>query len=81
MHIGNAGRAGAHRMHHAFLGIDADVRLGAEKAPVSLRVWCISGSRSFFSFLVDEGAWIMVASTMVPVVMRMPRLARKMVGP
>src|ERR1700756_3911314 len=31
-------------------------------------VWCIAGSRSPVEFLLDEGAWIMVASTMVPVV-------------
>src|ERR1035437_8246001 len=35
-------------------------------------VWCISGSRSPLEFLVDEGAWMMVASTIVPVAMRMP---------
>jgi hypothetical protein len=30
-------------------------------------VWCISGSRSPLAFLVDEGAWMMLASTIVPV--------------
>jgi len=30
LHIGNAGRAGTHRKHRALLGIDADVRFGAE---------------------------------------------------
>jgi len=34
-------------------------------------VWCIAGSRSPLWFLVDEGAWTMVASTIVPVAMRM----------
>lgn len=40
------------------------------------RVWCISGSRFPLAFLVDEGAWIMVASIMVPVAMRMLRPSR-----
>ncbi len=38
-----------------------------------LRVWCISGSRSPLLFLVDEGASISVASTMVPVPSFTPR--------
>ena len=29
-------------------------------------VWCISGSRALLSFLVDDGAEMMVASTMPP---------------
>ena len=28
-------------------------------------VWCIAGSRWPVEFLVDEGAWMMVASTMI----------------
>ena len=35
-----------------------------------------AGSRCFFSFFVDEGAWITVASTIVPVVIRIPLLSR-----
>src|SRR5438876_595234 len=35
-------------------------------------VWCISGSRCCSRFFVDEGACRMVASTIVPVVMRTP---------
>src|SRR4051812_33806196 len=35
-------------------------------------VWCISGSRCCSRFLLDEGACRMVASTIVPVVMRTP---------
>jgi hypothetical protein len=42
-----------------------------------LRVWRIAGSRSCFSFLFDEGTWIIVASTMVPVAILMP-LGRQM---
>src|ERR1700722_13991784 len=40
-------------------------------------VWYISGSRSPLAFLVDEGAWMMVAPTIVPVAMRMPLASRK----
>src|ERR1700746_363859 len=36
------------------------------------RVWCISGSRLCSRFLVELGAWIRVASTIVPVVIRTP---------
>jgi hypothetical protein len=30
-------------------------------------VWCLSGSRALSAFLVDEGALMIVASTIVPV--------------
>ena len=39
------------------------------------RVWSISGSRSPFVFFVDDGAWMIVASAMAPVAMRMPPLS------
>src|ERR1700730_10319704 len=39
-------------------------------------VWCIAGSGSPLWFLVDQGAWTIVASTMVPVAMRMPFVSR-----
>src|SRR5580700_8246749 len=39
-------------------------------------VWCISGSRCCSRFLVDVGACRMVASTIVPVVMRTPRACK-----
>ena len=35
-------------------------------------VWCISGSRSPDRFLVDDGASMMLASTMVPSLSRSP---------
>src|SRR5512133_1671960 len=38
-----------------------------------LRVWCISGSRALSAFLVELGALMMVASTMVPVLTLKPR--------
>src|SRR5207249_1783373 len=38
-------------------------------------VWCISGSRCCSRFLVEVGACRMVASTIVPVVIRTPALA------
>src|SRR5260370_41862303 len=38
--------------------------------------WCISGSRLCLRFLVEEGAWIRVASTIVPVVIRTPFACR-----
>ena len=41
-----------------------------------LRVWRIAESRSPALFLVDEGAWIIVAPTMVPVAILIPLLAR-----
>src|SRR4051794_11691385 len=41
-----------------------------------LRVWCISGSRALASFLVDLGAAMIVASTMVPPATFRPREAR-----
>ena len=39
-------------------------------------VWCISGSRSPLSFLVELGAAMMVASTMEPRFKSSPFLAR-----
>src|SRR6266849_2788616 len=39
-------------------------------------VWCISGSRCCCWFLVEVGACRMVASTMVPVVIRTPWACR-----
>src|SRR5260370_32329359 len=39
-------------------------------------VWCISGSRCCSRFLVDVGACRMVASTIVPVVIRTPCACR-----
>ena len=36
-------------------------------------VWCMSGSRALSAFLVELGAPMMVASTMVPVLTWMPR--------
>src|SRR5690625_2712446 len=38
----------------------------------ALRVWCISGSRVFSRFFVDDGALISVASTIVPVPIESP---------
>jgi len=39
-------------------------------------VWCIWGSRLPVEFLVELGAWMLVASTTVPVPMRMPLRSR-----
>ena len=39
-------------------------------------VWCIFGSRAFFLFLIDDGAEMMVASTMLPSFSSPPRSAR-----
>src|SRR5690554_778534 len=41
-----------------------------------LRVWCISGSRAFSRFLVELGASMMVASTIVPSLSIRPALAK-----
>jgi len=41
-------------------------------------VWCISGSRSPLAFFVEEGAWMMVASTIVPVAILIPLASRWM---
>src|SRR3954451_16977947 len=39
-------------------------------------VWCISGSRAFSAFLVEDGALMIVASTIVPVATFSPFAAR-----
>ena len=39
-------------------------------------VWCISGSRALAAFLVEEGALMIVASTIVPVAILSPFCAR-----
>jgi hypothetical protein len=39
-------------------------------------VWCISGSRALALFLVEDGALMMVASTIVPVAIFSPFSAR-----
>ena len=56
-------------------GVHPDMRL-PEVPLVSLLVWCISGSRSPLRFFVDDGASMMLASTIVPVFNRCPRDAR-----
>src|SRR5690348_16293419 len=39
-------------------------------------VWCISGSRAFSAFLVEDGALMIVASTIVPVATFSPFAAK-----
>ena len=41
-----------------------------------LLVWCISGSRAFLAFLIDDGALTIVESTIVPVVTCNPLATR-----
>jgi antitoxin (DNA-binding transcriptional repressor) of toxin-antitoxin stability system len=51
----------------ASFAIDTDVRLGTEKPLVAFPCLGISGSHSPLLFLLDKGAEMIVASTMVPV--------------
>ena len=45
--------------------LSMSMRPHAEIPLVAFLVWCISGSRAFLAFLVDEGALMIVASTIV----------------
>src|SRR5690349_22709907 len=65
-HIGDVGRCADHAVHQAALGIDPDMSLHAEVPLVPLPGLCISGSRSPVLFLVELGAVMIVASTIVP---------------
>lgn len=59
-------RCAHHRMHQPRHRIDTDVRLRPEVPLVALLVWCISGSCAWARILVDGGAAMIVASTIVP---------------
>jgi hypothetical protein len=63
-------------MHYALLAVDAGMRLGPEVVRLPFLVGCNSGPRSCLLHLVEEGAAIMVTSTMVPVETQMPLLSR-----
>jgi len=54
------------RMHQPVDGVHRTVRLHAEVPLVPFLVWCISGSRWPSAFLVELGAAMIVASTMLP---------------
>ena len=76
VHIRYRGCRGAHRVHNTFLAIHADVRFGAEIPLVPLARLVRLLITLFLVFFVEEGAAMIVASTMVPVTMRRPLLAR-----
>jgi hypothetical protein len=56
--------------------VDTEVRLHAELPLIALFVSCISGSRALSAFLVENGAVMIVASTIVPVAAFSPCAAR-----
>lgn len=65
--IVHIGRRGGHSVDHPVLAVHPDVRLYAEVPLVALPGLVHLGSRCLSRFLVELGALIMVASTMVPV--------------
>src|SRR3954467_336979 len=71
--VGFVGGGALDCVHQARGNIDADMRLHPEVPLIALFVWCISGSRFFCLFLVEGGAAMMVASTIVPCRISRPR--------
>ena len=63
-YIGHIRRCAVDVVHQARLSIGTDMRLHAEEILISL--FCLMHFRIAFTFLVELGAWMMVASTMVP---------------
>ena len=61
------GRGGDHRMDQLGAAVDTNMRLHAEVPLVALLRLMHLRSRALLAFLVEEGALIMVASTIVPV--------------
>jgi hypothetical protein len=75
-------RRGGDGVHHTRIRIYADMRIhtgdgmeaGVEVTQKYLpeyycwavQVWCISGSRALALFLVEHGAWMIIASTIAP---------------
>lgn len=65
--VRDVGRGPSQRVNELGLSVHAHVRLHMPKCQsLPFRVWCISGSRSPWAFLVELGAAMMVASTIVP---------------
>ena len=62
----HVGRCYAGAMNQAAGAVHANVRFHAKVPLLAYPVWCISGSRVLSLFLVELGAAMMVASTMVP---------------
>mgnify|MGYP000647496369 CR=1 FL=1 len=59
-------------VRHSVAGPSQRAGRGLQFLPAPLRVERISGSRALSLFLVELGALIMLASTMVPLAMRRP---------
>src|SRR3954452_11897887 len=71
--VGFVGGGARDRVHHPRGDIHPDMRLHPEVPLVALLVWCISGSRALLLFLVEGGAAMIVASTIVPWRINRPR--------
>jgi hypothetical protein len=64
--VGSVGRGADHRVHQSRLGVHANVGLHAKVLSVSLLGLVHLGIVAWLAFLVELGAAMMVASTMVP---------------
>jgi len=76
MYVGHVGRRRAYGAHHSLFAIHADVRLQTEIPLVSLLGLMRLRVGSPVGFLVEQGAWIIVASMIVSVAIRMPLVGK-----
>ena len=74
--VGDVGGGGDDGVDDLVLTIDADVRLHAEEPLIALSGLMHVGIARLVAFLVDDGALMIVASTMVPLEILMPRFSR-----
>src|SRR5206468_6855075 len=74
--VSDIGRRRHRRMDQLGAAVDPEMRLHPEIPLVALFVWCISGSRALSAFLVEDGALMIVASTIVPVATFSPFAAK-----
>src|SRR5262249_18264342 len=74
--VGDIGRCGHHRMDQLGSAVDPKCAFIPKYHWVPFFVWCISGSRCLSAFLVDDGALMIVASTIVPVASFSPFAAK-----
>ena len=75
-HVGAVRRRRAQAVDQPRPRIRAGVQLHPENHCRPFLVWCISGSRARSRFFVDDGALMIVESTIVPSLTCRPRAAR-----
>src|SRR5436309_10828808 len=74
--VGDIGGRRHHGVDHLSAAVHAQCAFMPKYHWFPFFVWCISGSRAFSAFLVEDGALMIVASTIVPVATFSPFAAR-----